>query len=141
MNRRVMLWACALSVGLALPGWLWPSGWRWAGGVLGGAALLGASAWMIRDLVEGLMGRSGAERWQTRGPSSARGAEPDRGGRPAAGVSWLLVKCFTRHAMLGFAAYGMMVRLQFDPVALVVGVTAPVAAVAADAIRFGHRGS
>ncbi len=123
MTRRLMLWTCAFACALAMPGWLWPAGWRWVGGVLGGAALLGGAAWVIRDLVEGLAGRAG-------GPEG-----------PGPSVSGLLVKCFTRHAMLGLAAYGMMVRLQFDPVALVVGVTTPVAAVAAEAIRLGHRGS
>lgn len=137
MTRRVVLWSCALSVVLGLPGWLWPSGWRWMGGVLGGAALLGASAWVIRDLVEGLMGRADDDARSGRGAGRAGGGPAPR----VPTVSWLLVKCFTRHAMLGLAAYGMMVRLQFDPVALVVGVTAPVAAVAAEAIRFGHRGS
>ena len=137
MTRRVVLWSCALSVVLGLPGWLWPSGWRWMGGVLGGAALLGASAWVIRDLVEGLMGRADDDARGRRGAGRAGGGQAQR----VPTVSWLLVKCFTRHAMLGLAAYGMMMRLQFDPVALVVGVTAPVAAVAAEAIRFGHRGS
>lgn len=138
MTRRFWVWACGLAMGLALPGLLWPAGWRWAGGVLGGAMLLGLSAWMIRDLVEGLMGRA------DRGGSGGGPGGSARGGTAEAavpGVGWLLVKCFTRHAMLGLAAYGMMVRLQFDPVALVVGVTAPVAAVAAEAIRFSHRGS
>jgi len=138
VTRRVVLWTCALSVCLAVPGGLWPSGWRWAGGVLGGAALLGASAWVIRDLVEGLMGRADDA---GRRAADAGGPAGGRPSRPAPAVSWLLVKCFTRHAMLALAAYGMMVRLEFDPVALVVGVTAPVAAVAAEAVRLGHRGS
>ena len=141
MSRRAILWACGLSVGLAVPGAFLAAGWRWAAGVLGGAVLLGASAWLIRDLVEGLMGRAGAELWQTRGDERGGGAARARGAGRTPEAGWLLVKCFTRHAMLGLAAYGMMVRLQFDPVALVVGVSAPVAAVAIDAMSGGHRGS
>jgi hypothetical protein len=48
---------------------------------------------------------------------------------------WPLVKFFTRHAILALAGYGMMTRLKLDPVGLLTGVSAPVAAVALEAFR------
>lgn len=86
-------------------------------GVVGGGLLIGLSFWAIRGSVEALVGvRSGAE---TRGRSTR----------------FQLVKFFTRHGMLAVAAYGMMVRLQLDPVAMLVGVTSLGVAVAVEAVR------
>jgi hypothetical protein len=86
-------------------------------GVLGGGLLMGLSFWAIQGSVDAVVGlRSGGE----------------TGGKPA---RFHLVKFFTRHAMLALAAYGMMVRLQFDPVAMLVGVTSLGVAVAAEAVR------
>ncbi len=86
-------------------------------GVLGGGALMGLSYWAIAGTVDALAGlRSGGE----------------TAGKPA---GFHLVKFFTRHAMLAVAAYGMMVRLQFDPVAMLVGVTSLGVAVAVEAVR------
>jgi hypothetical protein len=73
--------------------------------------LVGLSAWAIRGLVDGLLG----------------GAKPV----PAA----MLVKFFTRHAILALAAYGMMARLRLDPVAMLAGVSALVIAVGIAALR------
>ena len=86
-------------------------------GVLGGGLLIGLSFWAIRGSIEAFVGvRSGGE----------------TGGKPA---RFHLVKFFTRHAMLALAAYGMMVRLQLDPVAMLVGVTSLGVAVAVEAVR------
>ncbi len=86
-------------------------------GVLGGGLLIGLSFWAIRGTVDTLIVlRSGGE---TRRISA----------------SFALVKFFTRHAMLALAAYGMMVRLQLDPVAMLVGVTSLGVAVAVEAVR------
>ena len=92
---------------------LWPGRWRIAAGVVGGGLLVGLSAWAIRGLVDGLLGAGGA--------------------RP--GAAWLLVKFFTRHAILAFAAYGMMARLHLDPVGMLVGVSSLFLAAGFEALR------
>lgn len=86
-------------------------------GVIGGGLLIGLSFWAIRGSVEAFMGLRAAG-------ETAR--------KPA---RFHLVKFFTRHAMLALAAYGMMVRLQLDPVAMLLGVTSLGVAVAAEAVR------
>ena len=86
-------------------------------GVIGGGLLIGLSFWAIRGSIEAFVGlRSGGE-------------TPRGSGRLH------LVKFFTRHGMLALAAYGMMVRLQLDPVAMLVGVTSLGVAVAVEAVR------
>jgi hypothetical protein len=92
---------------------IWPGRWRVAAGVLGGGALVGLSAWAIRGAVDGWLGAAGER-------------------RPGAGV---LVKFFTRHAILAFAAYGMMARLRLDPLAMLAGVSSLVLAAGVEAIR------
>ena len=91
----------------------WPGRWQVAAGVLGGGVLVGMSAWAIRGVVDGFVGGEAAR------PSGAS----------------LLVKIFTRHAILALAAYGMMVRLHLDPVGMLVGVTSLALAAAVEAIR------
>lgn len=86
-------------------------------GVLGGGLLIGLSFWAIRGSIEAFVGVR---------PGGETGRKPAR---------FHLVKFFTRHAMLAFAAYGMMVRLQLDPVAMLVGVTSLGVAVAVEAVR------
>ena len=74
-------------------------------------------------------------------------------GKPAAGISvrlerrgengeirpvsrgFPLVKFFTRHAILAFVAYVMMVRLHLDPVGMLVGVSSVVVAAVIEARR------
>ena len=86
-------------------------------GVLGGGLLVGLSFWAIQGSVDAFVGlRSG-------------GATLRKLAR------FHLVKFFTRHGMLALAAYGMMVRLQLDPVAMLVGVTSLGVAVAVEAVR------
>lgn len=86
-------------------------------GVLGGGLLVGLSFWAIWGSVDAFVGlRSGGE----------TGRKPAR---------FHLVKFFTRHGMLALAAYGMMVRLQLDPVAMLLGVTSLGVAVAVEAVR------
>ncbi|MGE0041787.1 MAG: hypothetical protein AB7H88_18765 [Vicinamibacterales bacterium] len=115
--------AIAVAVLAALAAAILPGRPRVALGVVGGGLLVGLSFWAIRGGVDGILARAAAG-----GPD---GAEP-RGGR-----GWALVKVFTRHAILAAAAYGMMVRLHLDPVGMLVGVSAIVAAAAAEAIRAG----
>jgi hypothetical protein len=91
---------------------VWPRSYGAAGGVLAGGLLMGGSAWAIRGAVDGLL--SGA------------------GGRTS---SWVLVKFFTRHAILAVAAYAIMARLHLDPVGMLAGVSSLALAAAVEAIR------
>lgn len=86
-------------------------------GVVGGGLLIGLSFWAIQGSVDGFVGLGSG------------GAPPRKPAR------FHLVKFFTRHGMLALAAYGMMVRLQLDPVAMLVGVTSLGVAVAVEAVR------
>lgn len=114
MNRRIARRTVVLCVVMAgLAAFVWPRDWQVAGGVLGGGALIGLAAWAIRGAVDGMVS-GGVSR-----------------GRPAG----LLVKIFTRHAILALAAYGMMVRLHLDPVGMLAGVTVPVLAAGVESIR------
>ena len=90
-------------------------------GVVGGGVLVGLAYWGIRSLADVLV--AGAIRGEIR--SNSRG--------------WALVKFFTRHAILALAGYGMMTRLKLDPVGLLMGVSAPVAAVALEVLRSWRR--
>ena len=86
-------------------------------GVIGGGLLIALSLWAIAGSVDALVGlRTGGE-------------------NPRKTTRFHLVKFFTRHAMLALAAYGMMVRLQLDPVAMLAGVTSLGVAVAVEAVR------
>jgi hypothetical protein len=90
-----------------------PGRWQVAAGVLGGGLLVALSAWAIRGAVDGFVRHDGGR--------AARAA--------------VLVKFFTRHAILALAAYGMMVRLHLDPVAMLVGVSSLVIAAGVEALR------
>lgn len=98
-----------------------PSRPQVAFGVAGGAALVGLMIWALAGVVAALGGGGAleAERVENRGVS--------RG--------WLLVKFFTRHAILAAVAYVMMVRLHLDPVGMLVGVTSVVVAAMVEAAR------
>jgi hypothetical protein len=111
MMRRIGAGTAVVCGVLALAAWgIWPRDGAVAAGVVGGGALVGLSAWAIHGGVEGLFGG---------------------GGRPR----WVLVKIFTRHAILALAAYGMIVRLHLDPVGMLAGVTALVVAAGVEAAR------
>jgi len=86
-------------------------------GVIGGGLLIALSFWAIAGSVDAFVGlRSGGE-------------------TPGKSTRFHLVKFFTRNGMLALTAYGMMVRLQLDPVAMLVGVTSLGVAVAVEAVR------
>jgi cyanate permease len=111
---RDMVVTCALFALLAA---LWFRNWPAPAGVIGGGLLMGLSFWAIQGSIGVWVGRrSGSE----------TGKKPAR---------FHLVKFFTRHVMLALAAYGMMVRLRLDPVAMLVGVTSLGVAVAVEAVR------
>jgi ATP synthase I chain len=86
-------------------------------GVVGGGVLVGLAYWSIRGAVDALTDRAiqGENARQSRGLG--------------------LVKFFTRHAILALAGYGMMTRLDLHPIGLLIGVSAPAAAAAIEAMR------
>lgn len=83
-------------------------------GVLGGGVLIGVSFWAIRGTVDALI-------------------NSNKTGRKT--PVFALVKFFTRHAIVAAAAYGMMVRLHFDPLGLLAGVSSLGVAVGIEALR------
>ncbi len=90
---------------------------RFALGVAGGGVLAALALWALRGVVEQAV-------------AAAKSGEIGRNSRRVA-----LVKFFTRHAILALTAYGMMLRLQLDPVGIVVGVSALWVAAAVEAVR------
>jgi len=113
-TRRIFRDAAIVCVALGVAALtVWPGSYAAAGGVMAGGLLMGASAWAIQGAVNGLLAPGG-------GGSSG---------------TWLLVKFFTRHAMLAAAAYGIMVRLHLDPVGMLVGVSSLVLAAGVEVIR------
>ena len=86
-------------------------------GVVGGGVLAALAYWAIRGVVDGVAD----------GGKTGRNAGDLRG--------FALVKFFTRHVILAFAGYGMMTRLELDPIGLLAGVTAPGIAAAIEAAR------
>jgi hypothetical protein len=90
---------------------------RLALGVVGGGLLVGLAYWAIRGVVDSVTDRA----------IQGENARKSRG--------FALVKFFTRHAILAFAGYGMMARLDLHPIGLLIGVSAPAAAAAIEAMR------
>lgn len=104
---------------------LWPGQPSRAAGVLGGFGLMALSYRGIRAGVDAV--------WAT-SPEAPDGDDPTSRNRPPrAGRGF--VKFFTRHAMLALGAYVMMARFEFDPVAMLAGVTAPAVAAAVEIVR------
>ena len=66
--------------------------------------------------------------WPLPGTAAAGASGP---ARPAPGF----VKFFTRHVILGLSAYVMMARFEFDPMAMLAGVTTPAIAAALECAR------
>ena len=64
---------------------------------------------------------------------SPEGAKADETGRTS--TVFVLVKFFTRHAIVALAAYGMMVRLHVDPLGVLLGVTSLGIVVGVEALR------
>lgn len=86
-------------------------------GVVGGGVLVGLAYWALRGVVDAMTDRA------------IQGQKSGKSGGLA------LVKFFTRHAILAFAGYGMMTRLDLHPIGLLMGVSAPAAAAAIEAAR------
>lgn len=90
----------------------WPARPGRAAGVVGGVALIALSYQGIRAGVAGLRPAGEARRGSTG-----------------------FVKFFTRHAILALGAYVMMARFEFDPMAMLVGVTSPAVAATVEIVR------
>ena len=91
--------------------------WSIALGVAAGGLLIALPFWAIQGTVDALI------RSRSEGETGRK--------KPA----FQLVKFFTRHVMLGLAAYVMMMRLRVDPVAMLMGVSSLGAAAAVEAVR------
>ena len=105
---------CAVLIAAAA---LWTRDVAAPAGVAGGGLLIALSFWAIHGTVAALI--------RTQSVAEAPRKRP--------GVA--LVKFFTRHVMLGLAAYVMMMRLRVDPVAMLMGVSSLGAAAAVEAVR------
>lgn len=118
---------------------LWPHQPGRAAGVVGGVALIALS---YRAIVAGVSGlragthdATGSENrpdFVNPGPEGDVPTEPGPG-RPAASRGF--VKFFTRHAILAVGAYVMIARFEFDPMAMLAGVTAPAIAATVEVVR------
>ena len=112
LERDTLIAGVVLALGALV---LWPGHPGRAAGVLGGLALIAVSYQGIRSGVDAAWSRS---------PDGASAARPLG-----------FVKFFTRHAILALGAYVMMARFEFDPMALLAGVTAPAIAATVELVR------
>ena len=103
---------CLLLVAVALGAY----GARPAAAVFGGGLLIGFSYWTIAAGVRAL-------------------TERQQGGAPAPNVGWIVMKVFTRYALLGLLAYVMIARLRLHPLGLLAGASSVVAAASVEACR------
>ena len=114
--ERRTLWIVAIMVAAAVAS---GGGMRAGLGVLGGALLVAVSYRGVSAGVAALI--------------DARPAGGHANGTAA--TTWRLVKYITRFAILAVIAYVMMVRLRAQPVWMLVGASALVAAAALEAVR------
>lgn len=103
---------------------MWPDRPGRALGVLGGIILIGISYRGLRGAVDGL--------WAAPVPT-ADTAEGSLTPAPVPRAGF--VKFFTRHAILAVGAYVMMARFEFDPMAMLAGVTVPAVAATVEFVR------
>ena len=106
--------ACVLMMTVAA---FWQRNFAAPAGVAAGGLLIAIAFWAVQGTVDALI------------RSRSEGETPRK--RPG----FQLVKFFTRHVMLGLAAYVMMMRLRVDPVAMLMGVSSLGAAAAVEAVR------
>ena len=128
MIARIARDTAVTCVAIAILFLLWKGSIAAPLGVLGGGVLIAVSFWAIRGTVDALIVlRPGLS---SSGPGGAKADETRR-----ISTAFLLVKFFTRHAIVALAAYGMMVRLHFDPMGLLAGVSSLGVAVGVEALR------
>lgn len=121
LERDSLVVAALMAVAATL---VWPQHPQRALGVVGGIALISVSYGGIRAGVDGLFGGSIA-----RGDAASASRPASRPARTG------FVKFFTRHAILAVGAYVMMARFDFDPMAMLAGVTAPAVAATVEVVR------
>lgn len=95
-------------------------------GVLGGGFLMGVSYRAIKGGVDVLASIAVQARQQPH--ATEEGAEPDPSPAPVLSPgrrAWLVVKFFTRYALLAVAAYVMLTCFRLHPLGLVAGALAP----------------
>jgi hypothetical protein len=130
IERDTLIVGGGLALGALL---LWPSSVGRAAGVAGGVALMALSYQGIRSGVDAVWPRPGA---RTAVPVAAAAADaPDLRAR------FGFVKFFTRNAILALSAYVMMARFEFDPMAMLVGVSTPAIAATIEFARTMRAGS
>jgi hypothetical protein len=92
-------------------------------GVIGGGALMAYSFRAIRGGVDGLVQRIA--------PHAAAGTSP----RAPVNFVWAVTRVVVRYAVIGFVAWLLLVKLHAHPLGVFAGVTAPVVALAVEAVR------
>jgi hypothetical protein len=112
---------------------LWPAYPARAAGVVGGLALIALSYQGIRSGVDAAWPRSGQG-----APAAGEAATPIS---PELRARFGFVKFFTRHAILALSAYVMMARFEFDPMAMLAGVSTPAVAATIEFARTMRAGS
>jgi hypothetical protein len=96
-------------------------------GVVGGGALMAFSFRAIRGGVDAMVGR-------------VVPAQGDAHARLQAGrIGWAILRFVFRYAIIGVAAWVLLAKLRAHPIGLIAGVTAPVVALAAEAVRLQRR--
>lgn len=119
---------------------LWPHQPARAAGVVGGVALIALSYKAIVAGVSGLWAGSPPQALPVENrpdsTSAAAGGETPVEAVPARPPAPRgFVKFFTRHAILAVGAYVMIARFEFDPMAMLAGVTAPAIAATVEVVR------
>ncbi len=130
IERDTLIVGVALALAAVL---LWPAYPARAAGVAGGVALIVLSYQGIRSGVDAVWPRSASSL-----PAAGEGVPPVS---PDPRARFGFVKFFTRHAILAFSAYVMMARFEFDPMAMLVGVSTPAIAATIEFARTMRAGS
>lgn len=96
-------------------------------GVVGGGALMAFSFRAIRGGVDAMVQR-------------VTPRAGDEAPRPGAGrIGWAVLRFVLRYAIIGVGAWALLTRLHAHPIGLIAGVTAPVIALSAEAVRLQRR--
>lgn len=130
IERDTLLVGAGLTLGALL---LWPSHPARAAGVAGGVALIALSYQGIRAGVDAA--------WPRPGPHVAPSVHAATPVSPNLRARFGFVKFFTRNAILALSAYVMMARFDFDPMAMLAGVSTPAVAATIEFARTMRAGS
>jgi len=128
LERDAAIW-CGVATAGALA--LRPDRWDVAAGVAGGGLLALASLVAIRSSVDTILGRIV--------PPPAADAGAPQAAPPTRAGAGLAVKLAGRYALLGLAAYVMIVRLRLHAVGVLIGASSLVAAASFEAVRVLRR--